>query len=145
MKKEIELLNQYVADLSVMNVKLHNLHWNVTGKNFKAVHEFLEGLYDALFESYDEIAERIKMIGEYPLASIKEYVKITKIDELESVDIEATKAFEIVKKDFIYLKDLVIKARTAADEVDDFGTVMILEEHVAGYDKTLYFINQSLK
>jgi starvation-inducible DNA-binding protein len=145
MKKVIELLNQYVADLSVMNVKFHNLHWNVTGKNFKAVHEHLEALYDALFETYDEAAERIKMLGDYPMASVKEYLQITKVKELESKDVETAKAFEIVKQDFMYLKDLAIKIRAAADEVDDFGTVMILEDHVAAYDKELYFINQTLK
>ena len=26
-----ELLNKYVANLAVWNVKLHNLHWNVKG------------------------------------------------------------------------------------------------------------------
>jgi len=36
------------------NIKLHNLHWNVTGLTFKAVREYLETLYEDSFEKYDE-------------------------------------------------------------------------------------------
>ncbi len=43
MKKNLfEKLNKYLADTAVMYIKLHNLHWNVYGLQFKAVHEYLE-------------------------------------------------------------------------------------------------------
>ena len=45
-----ERLNAYVASLLVWNVKLHNLHWNVTGKLFKPLHEYTEALYDKAFD-----------------------------------------------------------------------------------------------
>ena len=32
--KNVQQVNQYLADLSVWNVKLHNLHFNVTGPQF---------------------------------------------------------------------------------------------------------------
>ena len=31
MKNTTKLLNSYIASLLVWNVKLHNIHWNVTG------------------------------------------------------------------------------------------------------------------
>ena len=39
--KNVQQVNQYLADLSVWNVKLHNLHFNVTGPQFKSIHEYL--------------------------------------------------------------------------------------------------------
>lgn len=145
MNKTVKLLNQYVADLNVMNTKLHNLHWNVVGKSFKQVHVFLEELYEDLFEKFDEAAERIKMMENYPLASVKDYLALTRINELESKDVSIQDSFEIVLEDFNYLKSLAMDIRKVADEAGDFGTVMILEDHIASYDKVLYFIRQSLK
>lgn len=43
----------YLANLAVLNAKLHNLHWNVVGRAFIQVHEYTEGLYDELFEQFD--------------------------------------------------------------------------------------------
>lgn len=46
MKKELATqVNAYLANIGVSYIKLHNLHWNVVGSQFKAAHEYLETLY----------------------------------------------------------------------------------------------------
>ena len=35
-------LNAYIANIGVGYIKLHNLHWNVHGSQFKAVQEYQE-------------------------------------------------------------------------------------------------------
>ena len=69
-------MNQYIANLSVLNVKLHNLHWNVVGEQFMPIHQFTEGLYDVYFKLFDDVAEMLKIRGEYPAASLKTYLEI---------------------------------------------------------------------
>ena len=60
MKKNLfDKLNKYLADTGVMYIKLHNLHWNVYGLQFKPVHEYLEALYDDTTEKMDEILSLI--------------------------------------------------------------------------------------
>ncbi|MFP4286440.1 MAG: Dps family protein [Candidatus Izemoplasmataceae bacterium] len=145
MTKLVKLLNQYVADLAVLNTKLHNLHWNVKGERFVPIHEHLEELYDDLFEKYDEVAERIKMLGEYPLASQKSYLETTTVKELENRDYDIDETMVIVKDEVTRLREAAIEIRNLADETGDFVTVAIFEEYVAGYDKELWFINQMLK
>lgn len=142
---KVELMNKYVADLSVMNVKFHNLHWNVTGRNFHGVHVFLEQLYDDLFEKFDEVAERIKMLGEYPKASVKAYLEASTVEELEDKDYDIKDTFQIAHAELNFLRDSAIAVRAAADEEDDFVTVAMMEDHVGGYDKNIWFIEQSLK
>ena len=40
MKKElVQQVNSYVANLGVVYIKTHNLHWNVFGLQFKANYE----------------------------------------------------------------------------------------------------------
>lgn len=145
MSKKVDLMNQYVADLAVLNIKFHNLHWNVVGERFVPVHVYLEEQYDALFAAFDEVAERLKMLGEYPLASLKAYLEVTKVSELPDGDYSIAQAFGVVKEEYEKLKVLSTDIRALADEEGDFVTVALMEDLVAAYDKQLWFIAQSMK
>ena len=78
--KNVAQVNQYLADLSVWNVKLHNLHFNVVGPQFKSIHEYLESVYDVAFDYFDAVAEAVKMAGQFPLVNSKEYAALSKIE-----------------------------------------------------------------
>jgi len=145
MKKQYELMNQYVADLAVLNVKFHNLHWNVVGERFEPVHVYVEKLYDMLFEQYDEVAERLKMVGEFPLASIKSYLDTTSVKEIDNKDYPIPKVYVILKEELTGLKTLATEIRELSDEDEDFVTVALMEDMIAEYDKELWFIKQSMK
>ena len=143
--KNVQQVNQYLADLSVWNVKLHNLHFNVTGPQFKSIHEYLESIYDEAFEYFDAVAEHVKMQGQFPLVNSAEYAKLTKIEELGQEDIPQAKVIEILLKDFKYMNDQAVAIRVAADEEGDFLLVSMMEDHVAYYVKQIWFIESMLK
>ena len=143
--KNLQQVNQYLADLSVWNVKLHNLHFNVTGPQFKSIHEYLESIYDEAFEYFDAVAEHVKMQGQFPLVNSAEYAKLTKIEELGQEDIPQAKVIEILLKDFKYMNDQAVAIRVAADEEGDFLLVSMMEDHVAYYVKQIWFIESMLK
>lgn len=143
MKKE---LNQYLANLAVLNVKLHNLHWNVVGEQFKAIHEFTERLYDAYFKLYDEIAELLKIRGEYPAASLKTYLEIATVKELaENVDFSTKEVLDIVIADMQLMKNLALNIRTLADEAGDFEIIAEMEDHIKDYNKNLWMLSAMTK
>jgi starvation-inducible DNA-binding protein len=143
-KNLFEKLNKYLADNAVMYIKLHNLHWNVYGLQFKPVHEYLEALYDDTTEKMDEIAEVIRMKGEYPAASLAEYLKLSTIKELPSEKIANKAALEIVLEDLKALDAEAKDVRATADEDDIFDVVMMMEDYCAFYQKTIWFISQML-
>ena len=143
--KNVQQVNQYLADLSVWNVKLHNLHFNVTGPQFKSIHEYLESIYDEAFEYFDVVAEHVKMQGQFPLVNSAEYTKLTKIEELGQEDIPQAKVIDILLKDFKYMNDQAVAIRAAADEEGDFLLVSMMEDHVAYYVKQIWFIESMLK
>ena len=143
--KNLQQVSQYLADLSVWNVKLHNLHFNVTGPQFKSIHEYLESIYDEAFEYFDAVAEHVKMQGQFPLVNSVEYAKLTKIEELGQEDIPQAKVIEILLKDFKYMNDQAVAIRAAADEEGDFLLVSMMEDHVAYYVKQIWFIESMLK
>ncbi|MDD4578911.1 MAG: DNA starvation/stationary phase protection protein [Chloroflexi bacterium] len=142
MSKKLDI---YVANLAVNYIKLHNLHWNVVGRAFKQVHEYLESLYDETTESLDAVAEYQKMVGEYPKASLEEYLKITTIKELESKDYSIEDALKIAVEDQKLLRKLATEIRNEADEKGDFTLVALMEGEVAAQNKRIWFIESMLK
>ena len=144
-KKLFEHLNKYLADTGVMYIKLHNLHWNVFGLQFKAVHEYLEALYDGVTENMDAIAELIRMHGEYPAASLSDFLKLTSIKELPSQKIDNKAALAIVLEDIKALDEQAKAIRAAADEKDAFDIVMMMEDHCSAFQKTIWFISMMLE
>ena len=87
-------LNKYLANLEVGNILLHNLHWNVEGFTFKAVHEYLEGLYDEFFDMLDDVAEYERKNGQFPPASLKEYLELSDVKERVSKSVDAKEAIK---------------------------------------------------
>jgi starvation-inducible DNA-binding protein len=139
-----EKLNKYLADTGVMYIKLHNLHWNIYGMQFKGVHEYLESLYDGITENMDAIAELIRMYGEYPAASMADYLKLSSVKELESEGIDIKKALMIVLEDIKALDEGAKDIRTTADKEDLFDVVAMMEDHCADYQKIIWFISSML-
>ena len=146
MKKELVLKsNKYLANINVNYVKLHNLHWNVLGLQFKPVHEYLEGLYDSMHEVFDEVAELLKMNGEYPLASLKDFLAVSEIKELESRDYSVKESLEIALADIKVLKENALELRKLAAEEDFYPLQVMMEDHLANYNKVVWFIESMLK
>ena len=146
MKKELATqVNACLANIGVSYIKLHNLHWNVVGSQFKAAHEYLETLYDALADVLDAIAELLKMNGEAPLASMKGYLSVATIPELESVELDVKSAMQTVLKDMESLRTQAFFIREQADKENQFDVVAHMEDDVANYNKTIWFIQSMLK
>jgi starvation-inducible DNA-binding protein len=142
--KNYEKLNVYLSNLSVLNVNLHNIHWNVEGKQFVQIHEFTESLYDDFFEKYDAIAELLKMKGEKPLVKLSDYLKHATIKELDKDKFGIEESLEIILDYLNEMKKLATEIRNEANEDDDFEVVAEFEDHVAGYSKNIWFINSML-
>ena len=137
-------LNAYIANIGVGYIKLHNLHWNVVGSQFKAVHEYLESLYDSFADVLDESAEILKMCGEQPVASLKGYLSLATIKELPDKKIDQKKALQLTLADLELLSDQAASVRAIADKGDVFGIANLMEDHIANYAKQIWFLRSML-
>ena len=143
--KHFKLLQQYLSNLAVLTVKLHNVHWNVVGRNFMRIHNFTEELYDQTFEDFDEVAELLKTKNEMPLSTMAEYLENATIKEVKAKDFSIIESLEIVKNDLETMRSLATDIRNTADEEGDFETVAMFEDYVAHYSKNIWFVNSMLK
>lgn len=133
-------LNVYLANLAVWNIKLHNLHWNVTGHFFKPLHDLTESLYDETFEAFDSVAEALKIKSEMPLSTMKDYLAAATIQEVSPKDFSGHEVVAMIEADMVLMRDLALEIRKNAAESDDFEIQAMFEGYVAGFSKQLWFI-----
>lgn len=77
----IKLLNQNLANAYLLLIKTKKYHWDVVGPQFRTLHELWEEQYEALTVNIDEIAERIRALGGYPLGTADGFLKSSVIKE----------------------------------------------------------------
>ncbi|WP_367866624.1 Dps family protein [Pedobacter sp. WC2423] len=74
-------LSKILADEFLLSTKTRNAHWNVEGPDFYNKHKFFEAQYIQLEEIVDEVAERIRTLGHYAPATLKQYLELTHLSE----------------------------------------------------------------
>ena len=74
-------LNKLLADELLLYIKTRKAHWNVEGPDFYSKHKFFEDQYEQLDEVMDDLAERIRSLGHYAIASIAEFSGLTHLTE----------------------------------------------------------------
>ena len=142
--KYVADMNAYLSDLVVFYLKLHDLHWNVKGMQFVPVHQYSESRYDDMAEKFDEIAELIIQHGEKPVSSIAEYVKNASIKELNKGVYRDEEVIKIIAEDMAQLKAAAEALRLKMAKEDVFDVVAVLEDHIAGYQKELWFLSSMM-
>ena len=142
--KNYNKMQTYLSNLVVLNAKLHNIHWNVEGKEFMQVHKFTEEIYEDLFEKMDEVAELLKMKGEMPLVKMTDYADKATIKEEDSKSFDTKESLKLVLKDLKEMKKMATEIRNAADEEGDFQVVGEMEEHVDYYSLKIWFVESML-
>lgn len=81
----IEGLHQALADTSVATMKSQFFHWNVKGMSFGSLHAMFQEIYEDHFAGQDELAERVRALGEPVEGSYKFFLERTRIKEATQV------------------------------------------------------------
>jgi starvation-inducible DNA-binding protein len=74
-------LNQAVAETVVTTMLAQNYHWNVTGMSFGPLHALFQEIYEDHFVGQDDLAERIRTIGETAEGKLAVHLERSKVEE----------------------------------------------------------------
>ncbi|KXA44989.1 DNA starvation/stationary phase protection protein [Staphylococcus sp. HMSC059E03] len=122
----VNVLNEQVANWTVLYTKIHNFHWFVKGPHFFSLHVKFEELYNEASEHIDELAERILAIGGSPVATLKNSLDVAIVDEAES-EKTAEDMVQSISKDFTNISEQLAKAvEVAGDAEDDVSQDMLI-------------------
>lgn len=139
------IVNHLVANLGVLNVKLHQYHWHVKGPSFYRLHEKFEELYNEVNQYFDTFAERLLQVGERPYSTLEEYTKYAFIEEkVYTKEITGEAMVKNLIQDYENLRDFAVRGIALAGDEGDTVTEDMLIEYKSNLDFHLWTLEAYL-
>lgn len=132
-----------LADSYTLYLKTHNFHWNVTGPMFQTLHTMFEEHYTELAEAVDEIAERIRSLGQMAPGSYDDYKELSTIKINKGVP-EAKEMIQELLEGHEAVAKTARKVLPAADEGDDEATADLVTQRLQIHEKTAWMLRSLL-
>ncbi len=143
-KAVTELLTEALADTMVLTAKTRKFHWNVTGIHFMQLHLLFDTQYNELSAATDEIAERIRSLGELTIGSLKEVLERATLKENNQSKVSATKMLQELTDDHEAVIRSLRKKIDTIDLLGDTGTADFLTGLLENHEKTAWFLRSHL-
>lgn len=143
-KKAVEGLSRLLADSYTLYIKTHNYHWNVTGPMFQTLHGMFEEHYTELQTAVDDIAERIRSLGEFAPGSYKKFRELSAIEEADDVPSAREMISDLLKGHETVIRtarSVVSNAEKATDE----ATLDLLTRRIDYHEKTAWMLRSMLE
>lgn len=140
----ITALNILLANYQIHHQKLRSFHWNVEGQHFFELHETFDTFASEVSEHTDTIAERIRVFGKRPLSTLREYLEIAEISEIN----ESITSFQMVKEildDFEKLLSFILDVTEAASRIGDNGTMDLMTTFTGTLEKHHWMLSAWIK
>src|ERR687896_1964796 len=79
----VEHLQRQVANALVLYLNYKHYHWQTYGPMFRDLHLLFDEFAKAVLDTIDEFAERVRMIGQDPIANPEEILKTASVTVAE--------------------------------------------------------------
>ena len=139
-----EGLSRLLADSYTLYLKTHNYHWNVTGPLFNTLHLMFEQQYTELATAVDEIAERIRALGEPAPGSYGAYARLTRIAEDDGVP-----TAEEMMRNLVTAQEAVVRTAReifpVAEGAHDEPTADLLTQRMQVHEKNAWMLRSHLE
>lgn len=140
----VEGLARVLADTYTLYLKTHNYHWNVTGPMFNTLHTMFEVQYNELWMAVDEVAERIRSLGEFAPGTYQAYAELTSIEDDKGVPKAVAMIENLVKGHEAVARTARAVLPTASD-VGDEATADLLIQRMQASEKTAWMLRSMLE
>src|ERR687895_1283380 len=140
----VEHLQRQVANALVLYLNYKHYHWQTYGPMFRDLHLLFDEFAQAVLETIDEFAERVRMIGQDPVASPQEMLATASVKVAERGQTMREMIKEADDNLLIVIKEMRAGAR-AADGADDPGTVDLFSRFVQIHEKHEWWLRDILE
>jgi len=138
-------LNGILADAFALYLKTKNFHWHVSGPHFRSYHLLFDEQAAAIFETTDEIAERVRKIGGTTLRSIGHISKEQSIADNDEPFVTAGEMVRELMNDNKAVAAAMRKAHKLCDDHEDVATASLLEMYIDATEKRTWFLFESAR
>ena len=133
-------LSRLLADTYAVYLKTHGYHWNVRGPHFASLHNLFMEQYAEEWAALDEIAERIRALGEFAPQSFGNLTAIKDGDpqsEWEAMVGELQRDNETVCR-------TAREIFPAAEKAGDQGTMDLITQRFLAHEKHAWMLRSTL-
>jgi len=136
-------LNALLANYQVFYINVRGYHWNIKGEKFFELHVKFEELYNDVVLKIDEIAERVKTLGETPLHTYTDYLQQSAINETKNVS-NGKECAQHVLDSLKQLLQLQREILHVSADADDEGTNALMSDYIREQEKMVWMYNAYL-
>ncbi|MCC7510925.1 MAG: DNA starvation/stationary phase protection protein [Planctomycetes bacterium] len=137
-------LSRLLADTYTLYLKTHNYHWNVTGPHFQQLHLMFMEQYTEMWTAVDEVAERIRALGEFAPGGYKQFAALTSIKDDEGVP-----AWKDMVKNLVAGHETVIRTAREllpiAQKAGDESSAALVGDRLRIHEKTAWMLRSLLE
>jgi starvation-inducible DNA-binding protein len=140
-KGVVNILNTLLSDEYVLYTKTRNYHWNVVGPQFNDLHKFFADQYDELNDVVDEVAERVRALGDNALGTVTEFSRHTRLKEHPGQYPGAREMILNLLHDHeAVIRSLRADLETCVEQYHDAGTSDFLTGVMEKHEKTAWML-----
>jgi len=141
-----EQLAKLLADEFVLYTKTLNAHWNLEGPDFHSVHLYFEELYEQSAETIDSVAERIRQLGHYAPATLKDFLELTHLTEkLKGGNTSGSLIKNLLEDHESIIEFIRGNVNEFADAHKDAGTSDYITGLMEKHEKTAWMLRAHIK
>ncbi|HEY9888449.1 MAG TPA: Dps family protein [Candidatus Obscuribacterales bacterium] len=142
----IELLNRNLADVYLLLIKTRKYHWDVVGPQFRTLHELWQEHYEMLSAQTDDIAERVRALGGYPVGTAEGFLRHASLKEHPNDLPNATEMVQRLTLDYEQIiRNLRQHISQCADDYNDEGTADFLTGLMESYEETAWMLRSFIE
>jgi starvation-inducible DNA-binding protein len=138
----VRTITQIMADTYTLVVKTHGAHWNVRGSGFFELHAAFEAQYQELLVAADELAERVRALGQDVPGSMAQITALSSIGEVSQTD--GSSLVRALRDDHRFISKRCRDTIPAAEASGDTATADLLIRRVQSHDKTAWMLSATL-
>jgi len=135
-----DALNAILADTYALYLKTKNFHWHVSGPHFRDYHLMLDDQATQILGSTDQIAERVRKIGNTTLRSIGDISRRQRIKDNDKDYVSAAEMLVELREDNLALIESLREAKDLVDEARDNATSGILDDWTDQAEERAWFL-----
>lgn len=144
-KEVVHTLNRVLANEMILVTKIRKVHWDVSGPQFYALHKLLEEHYGVLDGRADELAERVRQLGAFPVATLAGFLEHAVLGETPGVLLSPTEAVEALLMDHELLIRTLRNFLSKSDLQFDFGTTDLYTRLLLDHERMAWMLRAFLE
>ena len=129
-----------LADMFALYVKTKNFHWHVSGPHFRDYHLLLDEQGEQIFDTTDDIAERVRKIGGTTLRSIGQIARLQRVFDNDAEFVSPQDMLAELREDNKDLTQRMREVHDLCDEHGDVATASLLENWIDEAEKRTWFL-----